>query len=227
VFSTGFKSFTHSNNQSCSEPHCHFSGREYSNLYGAGIDMTTISSQLIIACWLVFIGYWTISARGVKAVAERPTWSSIPRYRIPLLLGVVLLWFPFRYLGLAATLTPHSEQAQAIGVFVCALGLFVAIWSRRTLAGNWSRDVTFKQGHELIQTGPYHFVRHPIYTGILLMSLGTAIVVGRLHSWLGLIFMCAAFWIKLRQEESLMMRHFPNDYPAYRSRVKALVPFII
>jgi protein-S-isoprenylcysteine O-methyltransferase Ste14 len=106
-------------------------------------------------------------------------------------------------------------------------GLFVAIWSRRILAGNWSSEVTFKQGHELIQTGPYRFVRHPIYTGILLMCLGTVISAGRIHCWLGVVIIFAGFWIKLNQEESLLLRHFPGDYPSYRSRVKALVPFVI
>jgi hypothetical protein len=93
--------------------------------------------------------------------------------------------------------------------------------------GNWSATVTFKQGHELVQAGPYRFVRHPIYTGILLMILSSAIVQGRLQSWLGFLIMCAGFWIKLKQEESLMLRHFPDEYPAYRARVKALVPFLI
>jgi protein-S-isoprenylcysteine O-methyltransferase Ste14 len=107
------------------------------------------------------------------------------------------------------------------------LGLAVAIWSRGTLAGNWSATVTFKQGHELVQTGPYRFVRHPIYTVILLMILGSVIAVGRLQSSFGFLIVCIGFWIKLKQEESLMLLHFPNEYPAYRARVKAPVPFLI
>jgi protein-S-isoprenylcysteine O-methyltransferase len=106
-------------------------------------------------------------------------------------------------------------------------GLFVTLWARRTLAGNWSSDVTFKQGHELVRTGPYRFVRHPIYTGLLIMSLGTAIENGRLHCWLSIILTGIGFWIKLTQEERLLLRHFPDQYPAYRQQVKALVPFVI
>jgi protein-S-isoprenylcysteine O-methyltransferase Ste14 len=104
--------------------------------------------------------------------------------------------------------------------------LLVALWARRTLAGNWSRAVTFKQDHELIQAGPYRFARHPIYTGMILMALGGAVAGGRLHCWLGFLLICAGFWIKLSQEESLLLRHFQADYPAYRARVKALVPFV-
>jgi protein-S-isoprenylcysteine O-methyltransferase Ste14 len=106
-------------------------------------------------------------------------------------------------------------------------GLVVTIWARRTLAGNWSSDVTFKQGHELVRRGPYRFVRHPIYTGLLVMGLGTAVNTGRLRCWLGIVVVGIGFWIKLKQEERLMLRHFPDEYPAYRKQVKALVPFII
>jgi len=114
-----------------------------------------------------------------------------------------------------------------MGALICVLGLFFTLWARRTLAGNWSSDVTFKQGHELIRIGPYQFVRHPIYTGLLTMCLGTAFEIGLLRCWLALPLMAAAFWLKLKQEERLMLRHFPNEYPGYQKQVKALVPFVI
>src|ERR1035437_1733414 len=189
--------------------------------------MATIANQLIIACWLGFLGYWVFSARGGKPTAERQSWLSIVAHRVPTLLGGALLWCPKLPYPLNLALTPHTDLPRAFGVLVCALGLAVAIWSRHTLAGNWSSEVTFKQGHELIQTGPYQYVRHPIYTGILLMCLGTAIEVGQLRCWLGFMILCLGFWLKLKQEDALMARHFPNDYPAYRARVKALVPFVI
>ena len=189
--------------------------------------MVAISNQLIIACWVGFLGYWGFSARGEKPTAERQSWLSIFAHRTPTLLGGALLWCPILPYPFKLVLWPHTDLLRAFGVITCALGLVVAIWSRRALAGNWSSTVTFKQGHELIQTGPYRYVRHPIYTGILLMCLGTAIVVGQLQSWLGFLLLCLGFWIKLKQEESLLARHFPNAYPAYLARVKALIPFII
>lgn len=103
----------------------------------------------------------------------------------------------------------------------------MTIWARKILAGNWSSDVTLKQGHELVKAGPYRFVRHPIYTGLLLMCLGAAIDIGLLRAWLGVALVFVGFWIKLNQEETLMLRHFPDDYPTYRKQVKALVPFVI
>lgn len=189
--------------------------------------MATISGLIILGCWIIFIAYWIASAMRVKATAERQSrWSALV-HRIPLGFSYLLManWHLPPPLNLSVT--PHADWALAMGDLVCVLGLFVTLWARWTLAGNWSSDVTFKQGHELIRTGPYRFVRHPIYTGILFMCLGTALVIGQLGGWLALPLMTAAFWIKLRQEERLMLRHFPDQYPAYRKQVKALVPFVI
>jgi protein-S-isoprenylcysteine O-methyltransferase Ste14 len=196
-------------------------------LAGSGFIMAMVSNLAICACWLVYIVYWIGSARRLKPVVERQSWLSIIAHRGPIMLGALMLLFPILSHSPGLALTPHTDFAVAIGAVVCVLGLSVAIWSRQTLAGNWSATVTFKQGHELVQAGPYRFVRHPIYTGILLMILGSVIAVGRLHSWLGFLIVCAGFWIKLKQEESLMLRHFPDEYPAYRARVKSLVPFLI
>jgi protein-S-isoprenylcysteine O-methyltransferase Ste14 len=107
-------------------------------------------------------------------------------------------------------LIPHHHVTQGFAVGVCLAGLFIGVWSRWTLGGNWSSAVTFKQGHELIQSGSYHWVRHPIYTGIILMCLGTALQIGQLRCWLGLPIILASFWIKLRQEESLLMLRMPE-----------------
>jgi len=189
--------------------------------------MTTISNWTIIGCWIIFIGYWGYNALRVKPAVEKQSWLSMAAYKGPLTLGGTLLWWQGLLDPLRLALTPHTDLARAGGAVVCVFGLFVAVWSRRTLAGNWSSNVTFRQGHELIKTGPYRFVRHPIYTGILLMCFGQAIHNGRLQAWLGFLILCLGFWIKLQQEESLMLRHFPDEYPAYRKRVKALVPFLI
>ncbi len=105
--------------------------------------------------------------------------------------------------------------------------MLFGIWARRTIGGNWSSVVTLKQDHELVTNGPYRYVRHPIYTAILTMFLGTAVATGQLGGFLGLALCSLSMWIKLRQEEKLMMRHFPQQYPAYRARVKALVPFVL
>lgn len=189
--------------------------------------MAVTAGFVIIGCWIFFIGYWTVTAFRQKRAAERNSFVSSLPYRAPLILGGLLLWFQRFPYPLNVTLTPDSEPAWILGAVICLFGLATAIWARWVLAGNWSSEVTFKQAHELVRTGPYHFVRHPIYTGLISMCLGTAMATGQLHSWLGVLLLCVGFWIKLKLEERLMLQHFPHDYPAYQKQVKALVPFIL
>lgn len=187
--------------------------------------MEKIAGLTIAICWLIFAVYWCVSAFQVKRTAERKSLPSALAYRLPLIFGIALIWGT----GISHRWKPpsFSHATCALAAIICVCGLMVAIWARLTLAGNWSSSVTFKQGHELIRTGPYRFVRHPIYSGILLMLLGTVIQNGRLYGWLGLVIMSVGFWIKLRQEEQLMLQHFPDQYPAYCKEVKALVPWIL
>jgi protein-S-isoprenylcysteine O-methyltransferase Ste14 len=188
--------------------------------------MVAALNQTILGCWIAFLVYWLISAQRVKAIAEKQSVLSALAHRLPVGLGWWILAYPLLPPLMNWVLIPRTNWACSIGVVICVFGLFVTIWARRTLAGNWSSDVTFKQGHELIKAGPYRFVRHPIYTGLLIMSLGTAFEIGRLHCWLSIPLTAFGFWIKLSQEERLLLRHFPTDYPAYQKQVKALVPFV-
>lgn len=189
--------------------------------------MTKLSSSIIIGCWTVFIVWWFVSALRTKAVAEKQSLGSMLAHRIPIGLGFWFLAFPKLRSPWVHQVFPHTALLQLIGAAICIYGLLFTIWARRTLAGNWSSDVTFKRNHELIRTGPYRVVRHPIYTGLLLMSLGTALVIGELRALICLVLITIGFWIKLSQEERLLLRHFPEHYPTYQREVKALVPFVI
>lgn len=194
-----------------------------------------LPAQLTGWCWLIFLVFWAASAASVKRAAEKQPWSARLVHRVPVWIGLLLLfiagrphravvWIPYRAgMRVAAGMLP----VEWAGFAVCALGLGFAIWARKTLARNWSGDVEFKQGHELVTCGPYALARHPIYTGILLMCLGTAIGQARPPAFLGVAFVLLGFWIKIRQEERLMLLHFPDQYPAYKARVKALVPFLL
>ena len=93
-----------------------------------------------------------------------------------------------------------------------------------TLGNNWSGRATVKAGHELIVSGPYSLARHPIYTGLLLASIGTALATAEWRCILGLALIVSGFAAKIGQEEKLMMQTFPDAYPRYRQRVKALIP---
>ncbi|HTU51330.1 MAG TPA: isoprenylcysteine carboxylmethyltransferase family protein, partial [Acidobacteriaceae bacterium] len=103
----------------------------------------------------------------------------------------------------------------------------LAIWARLALGGNWSSDVTVKMGHTLMTSGPYAYVRHPIYSGLLLTVLGTAIVFGEARCFLAFVLMLTGFWIKFHAEENFMEEEFGQQYSNYKQRVKALIPHVI
>ncbi len=104
------------------------------------------------------------------------------------------------------------------------LGLLLAVWARRLLGRNWSGRITLKVEHELIRSGPYRVVRHPIYTGLLGMYAGAAIVSGQLHALIGLALAVGAYLRKIRLEETNLLKGFGADYRTYRSETWALFP---
>jgi protein-S-isoprenylcysteine O-methyltransferase Ste14 len=106
-------------------------------------------------------------------------------------------------------------------------GLMFAVWARVHLGRNWSRSVTIKQDHELITTGPYALVRHPIYTGILTGLLGTAIAICQVRGFIGFTLFFFAFWIKFRMEEQWMRSEFGETYASYAHHTAALVPYLL
>ena len=105
-------------------------------------------------------------------------------------------------------------------------GLLFAVWARVHLGRNWSSSVTIKQGHELITTGPYAVVRHPIYTGILAGILGTAIALSQVRGFIALVIFFLIFWFKLRMEEQWMSSQFGETYATYSHQTAALVPYV-
>jgi protein-S-isoprenylcysteine O-methyltransferase Ste14 len=137
-----------------------------------------------------------------------------------LLLAIV----PFRGLG---RFVPPSFAVMSVGVAVEAIGLFLAIWARRHLGRHWSGEITIKKEHQLIRSGPYRLVRHPIYTGILTMYVGAAVVTG---GWLGVIgvaLAALAYWRKIRLEETNLHVAFGDAYDAYRGQTWALLPWVV
>ena len=118
------------------------------------------------------------------------------------------------------------DAITVIAVILCVAGLAFCIWARITLGSNWSGTITLKEKHELIVRGPYRLVRHPIYTGLLAMVFATVIVVGHVAGIIGATLVFVSFWIKLSAEEEVMLKQFPDQYAAYRQRVRRLIPFI-
>jgi protein-S-isoprenylcysteine O-methyltransferase Ste14 len=113
-----------------------------------------------------------------------------------------------------------------IGLFMTIAGVMFAIWARVTLGRNWSGIVTVKQNHELIRTGPYALVRHPIHTGLTFAVFGTAIFDGEIRSIILIVAMVSLLTHKMKVEEQFMMAQFGSEYTSYRQNTKALVPFL-
>ena len=176
----------------------------------------------IALCFAAFAVAWIIGAFFSKRTRERsPT--------LYLILFAVAIWV-FLASGIShmpdVELWPYTRQTGLVADIVVAFGLFFLLWARITLGTNWSGTVTIKENHELITTGPYAIVRHPIYTGMLVMLIGIAILTGHAIVFGFVAVVTVAMWVKSLTEEGMMTKEFPDAYPAYRQRVRALIPFI-
>jgi protein-S-isoprenylcysteine O-methyltransferase Ste14 len=177
--------------------------------------------------WLMWGVYWWAQSRGVKANAWAESVPSRLLHVVPLVAAAILLLFDLPVLGLNKRFLPRSMPTFWVGFVLAVAGLLFTVWARRHLATNWSGDVTIKQDHELITSGPYACVRHPIYTGLLLGFAGSAVAVGEWRGILAVVLVGLSLWRKLRMEERGMRQLFGERYVAYAQRVSALIPFVL
>ena len=190
--------------------------------------MPALYRYLFPALWLAWIGYWWISSSDVKPTARREAFSSRISYMGPLVVAALLLALPNLPLPLLRErFVPRSPTMFATAATITAVGLIFSVWARRHLGRNWSGTVTIKEDHELITTGPYGIVRHPIYTGLLVAFVGSAIAVGEWRGIVAVLLAFLSFLFKLRIEERWMRERFGDAYRAYCARVPALVPFVV
>lgn len=181
---------------------------------------------LLVATWIGWVGYWAIAARGAKATQWREPLSAHWLHYTLALAGTIVLAVPRATPAiLAGPFLPPSLIAAWLGVVLTALGLGIAIAGRITLAGNWSAAIEIKENHALIRSGLYRHVRHPIYSGILLAVLGSAMALDRWGALLGFALIFASLWIKSRHEENHLRQVLPG-YVAYASETAALIPFL-
>jgi len=180
--------------------------------------MHALQTAIAIA-WIIFWVYWLASAFGVKQ-------GRGGRRRVPLtglsVLSVLLLVRVFR----GGSLGVHSPVLGAIGAVVFASGIALAIWARVHLGRNWGMPMTQKAEPELVTSGPYRFVRHPIYSGLLAGLLGTALAT----NLIGLVIVAVLggyFYYSASVEEKNLIETFPTAYPAYRTSTKMLIPFLL
>ncbi len=164
----------------------------------------------------------------VKATAQSESVPSRLSHLAPLLFAGYLLAAPqVPIVLLNGRFVPLAIWPVALGAALTFAGLLFSVWARFELAGNWSDFVQVKHDHELIVGGPYRWVRHPIYTGLILMFVGTALAVGEWRGVVAVAVAAASFWRKLRLEEAVMRRQFGETYAQYAERVPALIPFVL
>ncbi|MEI9999618.1 MAG: isoprenylcysteine carboxylmethyltransferase family protein [Verrucomicrobiota bacterium] len=179
------------------------------------------------AIWIAWLAYWKVSARGVKAKAREETAPQRYTHYGPIIAAVFLFCAPNLVPGLREPVFHQGYATFILGTAVLLAGLLFTVWARVVLGRNWSATVAVKQDHELVRSGPYHLVRHPIYTGILTGFLGSAIAQDRWGSFLAVALVTAGFWFKLRREEAWMRETFGAAYETYCARTARLIPFVL
>ena len=177
--------------------------------------------------WFAWFASWLVAAFWSDRSAKRPGLRAEMLYRVVTFVGAALLFgFSTHSYGLPWRLWSFDRAANWVLFAVCALGFVFCWWARIHLGRLWSGWVSKKEGHRIIDTGPYAIVRHPIYTGIILSVFATAAMKGTVIALVGAAIMTLGFWIKARLEERFLRSELgAESYDAYRKRVPMLVPF--
>jgi protein-S-isoprenylcysteine O-methyltransferase Ste14 len=187
-----------------------------------------LTDSLIFATWVLFWAYWLFSA-----IRDRSPYKK-KQSRQSFLLSMIVLavaWMLFTGLLspglLLERIVPDTPSFAAAGLIITVAGLGFAIWARIHLGKNWSGSPAIRSNQTIIRTGPYHFVRNPIYTGILLGVTGTALALGTLWALCTVVLLLVAFLLKIRVEEQFLTEEFGEEYLRYKREVRALIPFVI
>jgi protein-S-isoprenylcysteine O-methyltransferase Ste14 len=185
----------------------------------------TIGRLLIDIPWMAFVVYWTITALNTKPAEKREPFAV--RYGVMFLevVGFVLLFRHSADIGfLGQRIIPLSLAISVTAVALTWAGIALAIWARRHLGQYWSGRITIKQDHKLIRTGPYACLRHPIYSGLDLAAIGSALAIGRWRCVIGVCIIIGGFWVKAKREEAMLGSHFGWDFEEHRRQTGFLFP---
>lgn len=188
----------------------------------------TRATQICGDLWLIFFAGWIFASFWTKRTAERVTSKRQMYYAIPVVLGFTLLLSGrIEIAWLDKRLWPRTEPVDIAGIAITLAGLALAVWARVHLGRNWSSAPMIKEGHQLIRSGPYRLVRHPIYSGLLLASIGTFLANGKVRGIIGVVLIYFALVIKSRIEEEFMARTFGSEYEDYRRTTGAILPRVL
>jgi len=187
--------------------------------------MAVSGMQICEWIWIAFLVIWLIWAIRTKPTQTRESISSRLSY---LVLTVAAFYAMFSgdvpQGWLRTRLFAANIWTEVLGVVITAAGVGFAIWARVYLGGNWSGTVTVKVGHQLVRSGPYRWVRHPIYTGMILAMAGTVLERRQVRGFVAVLLLYAGFKIKSRIEEQVMQATFGPEYADYSRTTGAIVP---
>lgn len=177
------------------------------------------------ALWIAFIWYWNVAARNSAPAKSAESIKSRAFHQNLMSLAFLLLFISVP--GLRQRVLPAGPLIIAAGFLVQASAFLLAVWARRHLGSNWRAEIGVAVDHQLIRTGPYRLLRHPIYTALLGMFVGAALVSGKLHALLGVILLAAAYWRKIRLEEQNLLVAFGAAWDDYRRHTWAMIPGVL
>lgn len=192
------------------------------------------ADRVMLASWAVFLLVWLGLSFFVKRDVRGGRSARAYRARVVVLAIIILVVATRsahrRPLGVNVfsnrfSLFVPSPTLMWVGAACAVVGIAVAIWARLYIGRNWSPRPAVKEAHELVTGGPYAFVRHPIYSGIILAALGTTLT-GTIFGAILFLFAVALFVARVGKEERIMLELFPGAYPAYQLRTKRLIPFL-
>jgi len=187
--------------------------------------MHVTPAAIVYGFWILFALYWLGAAFGVKRTAKRQNPAERMLYIVFMAAGFFLLyqenpnWGPLNH-----RFVPDQVWIAWLGSALCAAGVLFAIWARRTIGKDWSAEVQIKEGHELIRSGPYAHIRHPIYTGLLLATLGTALLIGEYRGLLAVLMFLVGFTRKARKEEEFLAAEFGPAFDEHRRHTGFFLP---
>ena len=184
------------------------------------MDTMRICSYL----WMVLVVVWLVAWIKTKRSQERMNFGSRLLYGIPVFIGCYLLFGDGFSGWLQERIFPKNIWIEALAIALTAAGIAFAIWARFYIGENWSSAVSIKVDHQLIRTGPYAWVRHPIYSGILLGMIGSALARREPRGFFAILFLCLGFWIKAEWKRAFMRKTFGEQYLEYSRSTGALIP---
>lgn len=192
---------------------------------GIAIPSTSEAFQISSKIWFVWCIVWLLMAAWSKPSKRREfPWQRL-EHVLPMIIGFLLIYnHNFAWKFLAIQIVPQNDILTIAGLLLTIGGLIFAVWARIALGANWSGTVTIKSGHSLIRRGPYKWIRHPIYTGLLLSMAGTVLLQGEVRALLGFALVLLALYRKAKREEQFLSEEFGEGFVEHAKHTGMFLP---